>query len=155
MPLHRLGVAVHDVRGMLMDVVSSDKRSAMMTNIKSRNTRPELAVRRDAHRLGLRFRLHRRDLPGYPDIVFPGKRTVVFVHGCYWHRHTGCKFAFIPKSNVEFWQKKFQNNVARDLRVRQELEDRGWKVITIWECETKDQKMVVDVLTQKVCNAAG
>ncbi len=154
MPLHRLGVAVHDVRGVLMDVVSSDKRSAMMTNIKSRNTRPELAVRRDAHRLGLRFRLHRRDLPGSPDIVFPGKRTVVFVHGCYWHRHTGCKFAYIPKSNVEFWQKKFQNNVARDLRVRQELEDRGWKVITIWECETKDQKMIVDVLTQKVCNAA-
>jgi DNA mismatch endonuclease, patch repair protein len=155
MPLHRSGVAVRDVRGVLMDVVSFDKRSAIMANIKSRNTRPELAVRRDAHRLGLRFRLHRRDLPGSPDIVFPGRRTVLFVHGCYWHRHTGCKFAYTPKSNVEFWQKKFQTNVARDLRVRQELEDRGWKVITIWECETKDQNMIVDSLTQKVCDAAG
>jgi DNA mismatch endonuclease, patch repair protein len=155
MPLHRSGVAVRDVRGVLMDVVSFDKRSAIMANIKSRNTRPELAVRRDAHRLGLRFRLHRRDLPGSPDIVFPGRRTVLFVHGCYWHRHTGCKFAYTPKSNVEFWQKKFQTNVARDLRVRQELEDRGWKVITIWECETKDQNMIVDSLTQKVCAAAG
>lgn len=155
MPLRRSGVAVRDVLGVLMDVVSSNKRSAMMTNIKSRNTRPELAVRRGAHRLGLRFRLHRRDLPGSPDIVLPGRRSVLFVHGCYWHRQIGCKFAYTPKSDVELWQKKFQSNIARDLRDRHELEDTGWKVITILECETRDQKLIVDVLTQKVCNAAG
>lgn len=138
-----------------MDVVSFDKRSAMMSNIGSRNTRPELAVRRVAHRLGLRYRLHRRDLPGSPDLVFPGRRTALFVHGCYWHRHSGCKFSYSPKSNVEFWQNKFQTNVARDARVRQELDDRGWKVITIWECETKDEKVIADVLARKVCNAVG
>ncbi|WP_297838405.1 very short patch repair endonuclease [uncultured Roseibium sp.] len=137
-----------------MDVVSSEKRSAMMSNIKSRNTRPELEVRRVAHRLGLRFRLHRRDLPGTPDLIFPSRRTAIFVHGCYWHRHFGCKYAYNPKSNVEFWQNKFQSNVNRDLRVRRELENRGWKVITIWECETKDQKMIADILFQKVCDAA-
>lgn len=149
------GVMVPDVRGVLMDIVSSGKRSAMMTNIRSRDTRPELAIRRVAHRLGLRFRLHRRDLPGSPDLVFPGRRTVLFVHGCYWHRHSGCKFAYTPKSNVEFWQNKFQTNVARDVRVKRELEDGGWKVITIWECETKDEKMISEVLAREVCNAVG
>lgn len=121
----------------------------MMAKIKTCNTRPERAVCRAAHRLGLRFRLHRRDLPVSPDIVFPSRKTVIFVHGCYWHRHPGCKFAYSPRSNIEFRQ----NNVARDIRVRQELEDMGWNVITIWECETKDPKMIVDVLTQKACNA--
>lgn len=146
---------VPDVRGVLMDVVSSDKRSAMMANIRSRNTQPELAVRRTAHRLGLRFRLHRRDLPGSPDLVFPGPKTALFVHGCYWHRHSDCKFAYTPKSNVKFWQNKFQTNVDRDNRVKQELEERGWRVIVIWECETKDEKMIADVLDRIVYNAAG
>jgi len=155
MLLQRSGGAVSDGRSVLMDVVSSDKRSAMMANIKGRDTRPELVVRRVAHSLGLRFRLHRRDLPGSPDLAFPGRRTVIFVHGCYWHRHPGCKFAYTPKSNVKFWRNKFQNNVVRDRRVRQELEDRGWKVIIIWECETKDQEMIAEILTQKVCNDSG
>jgi DNA mismatch endonuclease (patch repair protein) len=137
-----------------MDIVSTEKRSAMMSNIRSRNTRPELAVRRAAHRLGLRFRLHRRDLPGAPDLVFPGRKTALFVNGCYWHRHSGCKFAYTPKSNVEFWLNKLQTNVARDIRNRQELEDGGWNVVVIWECETKDEKTIADVLMREICNAA-
>jgi DNA mismatch endonuclease (patch repair protein) len=137
-----------------MDIVSSEKRSAMMANIKGRNTRPEMVVRRAAHRLGLRYRLHRRDLPGSPDLVFPRRRIALFVHGCYWHRHNGCKYAYTPKSNVEFWQKKFQTNVDRDIRVRQELEAGGWNVVIIWECETRDSGTVTDVLTQEVCDAA-
>jgi DNA mismatch endonuclease, patch repair protein len=126
----------------------------MMANIGSRNTRPELAVRRAAHRLGLRFRLHRRDLPGSPDLVFARRKTALFVHGCYWHRHTGCKYAYTPKSNIEFWLNKLQTNVARDVRVRRELEDGGWNVVVIWECETKDATILADVLMHEVCNAA-
>ncbi|MEV5023077.1 DNA mismatch endonuclease Vsr [Sphingobium sp. LMA1-1-1.1] len=137
-----------------MDTVSVEKRSAMMRNIRSRNTRPELAVRRTAHRLGLRFRLHRRDLPGAPDLVFPRRKTALFVNGCYWHRHSGCKYAYTPKSNVEFWLNKLQTNVARDIRTRQELEDRGWNVVVIWECQTREEKTIADILTREVCNAA-
>lgn len=121
-----------------MDVVSAERRSAMMSRIRGRNTKPELVVRRLAHALGYRFRLHRRDLPGAPDLVFPGRRKVVFVHGCFWHRHPGCRFAYYPKSNVEFWKKKFDSNVERDARVLRELRETGWSPIIIWECETSD-----------------
>ncbi len=116
------------------------KRSAMMARIGQRNTRPELTVRRSLHRLGYRFRLHRRDLPGRPDITLPRYRAVVMVHGCFWHRHLNCRFAYMPKSRVEFWSKKFEQNVARDERVHRKLEDLGWSVLTIWECETFDVK---------------
>jgi DNA mismatch endonuclease (patch repair protein) len=119
-----------------MDIVSKETRSRMMGSIKGKDTTPELAVRRAAHALGFRFRLHRRDLPGSPDLVFPSRNTVVFVHGCYWHRHNGCRFSYSPKSNVQFWKQKFQKNVARDERVRGDLEQRGWRVVTLWECET-------------------
>ena len=121
-----------------MDKVSPEVRSRMMGRISGKDTQPELIVRRIAHALGYRFRLHRRDLPGRPDIVFPGRRTVVFVHGCFWHRHKDCKYCYTPKSNIEFWQEKFDNNVARDKRVRKKLESLGWKVAVIWECETAD-----------------
>ncbi|MGH6779374.1 MAG: very short patch repair endonuclease [Bradyrhizobium sp.] len=114
------------------------KRSAMMARIGSRDTAPELSVRRSLHRLGYRFRLHRRDLPGRPDITLPRHRTVVFVHGCFWHRHPNCRYAYTPKSRTEFWIRKFEQNVARDERVQRELKARGWNVITIWECETFD-----------------
>lgn len=137
-----------------MDIVSREKRSAMMANIKSRNTRPEIAVRRAAHRLGLRFRLNRRDLPGSPDLVFPRHRTTIFVHGCYWHRHEGCKFAYTPKSNVAFWTAKLQANVDRDARVKQVLEDHAWNVVVIWECETKNAVNVANVLTRVFQSAA-
>lgn len=120
----------------------------MMSGIRSRDTKPEILVRRLAHRLGYRFRLHRRDLPGTPDVVFPGRRKAVLVHGCFWHRHSGCRYAYKPKSNVEKWQAKFAVNVARDARVKTELEQLGWKVLTIWECETAD----IDRLTHTLTN---
>ncbi|MGO6795696.1 DNA mismatch endonuclease Vsr [Rhizobium ruizarguesonis] len=121
-----------------MDIVTREQRSRMMSGIRGKNTGPELAVRKAAHALGYRFRLHRKDLPGSPDLVFPRKNTVVFVHGCYWHRHEGCRYCYTPKSNIEFWATKFKNNIARDKRVREELEHLGWRVVTLWECETTD-----------------
>lgn len=121
-----------------MDVVSAAERSVLMAGIRNRDTGPELTVRRVAHRLGYRFRIHRRDLPGTPDLVFPGRRKVVFVHGCFWHRHTNCRLAYEPKSNVEFWQEKFRANVARDQRVSSALQAEGWSNLTIWECEVRD-----------------
>lgn len=114
------------------------KRSAMMARIGQRDTAPELSVRQSLHRLGYRFRLHRRDLPGRPDITLPRYRTIIFVHGCFWHRHANCRYAYMPKSRVEFWSNKFEKNVERDERVRRELEASGWNVITVWECETFD-----------------
>jgi len=113
------------------------KRSANMARIGPKDTSPELAVRRSLHRLGYRFRLHRPDLPGKPDITLPRFQTVILVHGCFWHRHPGCRFAYMPKSRVDFWKAKLEGNAARDQKVRQALEDRGWKVFVVWECETE------------------
>jgi DNA mismatch endonuclease (patch repair protein) len=109
-----------------------------MSRISGKGTKPEMLVRKLAHRLGYRYRLHRKDLPGSPDLVFPSRRTAIFVHGCFWHRHEGCRLSYTPKSNVEFWQTKFRNNVARDTRAINELERLGWHVAIIWECESKD-----------------
>jgi len=108
-----------------------------MRGIRGKDTGPERSVRSAAHRLGLRFRLHVRELPGRPDLVFPRYRTVIFVHGCFWHRHD-CGLAATPKTRVEFWQKKFAANVSRDARKREDLERSGWRVVEIWECETHD-----------------
>ncbi|HBA70790.1 MAG: very short patch repair endonuclease [Geobacteraceae bacterium GWC2_55_20] len=109
-----------------------------MSRIKGRNTKPELAVRSLLHRMGYRFRLHRADLPGKPDIVLSRYRTVIFVHGCFWHRHKDCRFAYTPKSRTEFWLKKLESNVIRDIQVKSDLELLGWRVITLWECELRD-----------------
>lgn len=130
----------------MTDIVDSKQRSVLMAGIRSRNTAPELAVRRIAHRMGLRFRLHRKDIPGCPDLVFPKHRLVIFVHGCFWHRHQGCKYAYTPKSRIEFWAKKFASNVARDARQEAALKALGWQVLVIWECETKDEVAVEDKL---------
>ncbi|MDQ0563205.1 DNA mismatch endonuclease (patch repair protein) [Rhizobium mesoamericanum] len=129
-----------------MDIVSPARRSQIMARIAGKGTKPEVAVRRVAHGLGYRFRLHRRDLPGSPDLVFPSRQLALFVHGCFWHRHAGCRLAYNPKSNVEFWQAKFKGNIARDARVLDELERLGWRVAMIWECETRD----FDGLCQKL-----
>ena len=126
----------------MTDIVNAAKRSEIMSRIKGRNTKPELIVRRIAHGLGFRFRLHRGDLPGSPDMVFPRYRTVVFVHGCFWHRHAGCRYAYRPKSRIQFWTKKFEENVARDTRNEISLRDLGWRVLVIWECETRDRAAV-------------
>ena len=110
-----------------------------MQKVKQRNTKPEIVVRRAAHALGYRFRLHRRDLPGSPDIVLPRHKVAVFVHGCFWHRHPGCRYASTPKANAEFWLNKFSHNVERDARKERELRALGWRVLVIWECETRDR----------------
>jgi DNA mismatch endonuclease, patch repair protein len=109
-----------------------------MSRIRGKDTKPELTVRRLIHSLGFRFRLHRRDLPGAPDIVLPRLRRVIFVHGCFWHRHAGCRFAYNPKTNREFWQTKFDANVARDVRSLRSLRARGWSAEVVWECELSD-----------------
>lgn len=130
-----------------MDIVDPTRRSKMMAAIRGKDTRPEMAVRRAAHALGYRFRLHRAVLPGRPDLVFPGRRKVIFVHGCYWHRHDGCRFATMPKSNGGFWLEKFEKNVARDLKVTAELVDLGWDPLVIWECETRDATILNERIT--------
>lgn len=136
-------------RGLVaMDIVSPKRRSEMMAGIRSKNTRPEIVVRQLAHSLGLRFRLHRKDLPGSPDLVFPRWRLAVFVHGCFWHRHVGCPLAASPKTRPEFWRKKFDANVVRDRRAAESLAAQGWRVMTIWECDTRDGKRLASKLLQ-------
>ena len=114
--------------------VDQTKRSAIMAKVRSKDTAPEIIVRKRLHRAGHRFRIHRSDLPGTPDLVFPKYRFALFVHGCFWHRH-GCKRTTMPASNVEFWSAKFLRTVERDCLVRQKLEEAGWKVEMIWECD--------------------
>lgn len=123
-----------------MDSLSRDKRSERMSRVRGKDTGPELTVRRLVHALGYRFRLHRRDLPGTPDLVFAGRRKVILVHGCFWHRHPdpGCKLARMPKSRQEFWTPKLEGNQARDARNEAALRTLGWDVMTVWECELRD-----------------
>ena len=115
----------------------SEQRSRNMSAIKSKNTKPEIAVRKLLHSMGYRFRLHRKDLPGSPDIVLPKYKTVIFVHGCFWHRHENCKYATTPKTRKEFWEKKFRENINRDNLNQANLSLKGWKIIIIWECQLK------------------
>lgn len=121
-----------------------------MSRVTGKDTKPELAVRRIAHSLGLRFRLHKRDLPGRPDLVFPKHRLAVFVHGCFWHRHEGCRLASTPKTRADFWQAKFETNVARDAAAAEQLAALGWNVLVLWECETRDAAGVEMALRQAI-----
>jgi DNA mismatch endonuclease (patch repair protein) len=114
-------------------------RSANMRAIRSKDMQPELDVRRLVHRMGYRFRLHRKELPGKPDLVFGPRRKVIFVHGCFWHSH-GCKAAHIPKTNQGYWGPKLERNKVRDARHIEELEARGWQILVLWECETRDEE---------------
>ncbi len=118
-----------------LDTLSKTERSIRMSHIRGKDTKPELLVRSLIHRMGYRFRLHGRGLPGKPDIVFPARSKVIFVHGCFWHRHAGCPQSRTPKTNVEFWTRKFEMNVSRDRRVENDLKEKGWDVLAIWECE--------------------
>lgn len=120
-----------------MDVVDPVKRSKMMAGIRSKNTQPELIVRKVLHGRGFRYRLHTRTLPGSPDIVLPKYKTAIFVHGCFWHRHKNCKYTTSPSTNVERWMSKFKDNVERDVRNQEKLRELKWKVIVIWECELR------------------
>lgn len=119
----------------MVDILSAGERSERMSRIRSRDTAPELALRRRLHALGLRYRLHDRRLPGRPDLVLPRYRAAIFVHGCFWHRHGGCSIATTPKTNTAFWQDKFDRNVSRDARSSAALAEAGWRVFTVWECE--------------------
>lgn len=120
-------------------------RSRQMALIRATDTKPEMKVRRAVHRAGYRYRLHRKDLPGKPDLVFPSRRAVIFVHGCFWHRHPDpdCKLARLPKSRPEFWIPKLARNAERDQEAREELERLGWRVLVIWECELRDMDAVM------------
>lgn len=135
----------------MVDVFTKAKRSALMARIRGRNTQPELVVRKIAHSLGYRFRLHRRDLPGTPDLVFPGRRSVVFVHGCFWHAHPGCKLAARPKTRPEFWQAKLEGNRRRDEAAIRELRRFGWRVLVVWECQLRK----ADRLVQRLASFLG
>jgi DNA mismatch endonuclease (patch repair protein) len=120
------------------DRLNPEERSAHMRRIRKTDTKPEFAVRKLAHGLGYRFRLHRRDLPGTPDLVFPSLQRVIFVHGCFWHQHPGCRLARPPKARPDYWQPKLRRNQERDAAARHALEAAGWSVLVVWECETTD-----------------
>ena len=135
----------------MTDHLTPEERSWNMSRIRSKDTSPEKTVRSLLHRLGYRFRLHRRDLPGKPDIVLPKHSTVIFVHGCFWHRHEGCKYAYTPKSRIEFWNAKFQTNAQRDVAVQDQLRALGWRIIIVWECETHDVRSLEAHLSYLLC----
>jgi DNA mismatch endonuclease (patch repair protein) len=122
----------------MTDVYSAQKRSSVMRQVKAQNTTPELAVRKTLTKLGARYRLHRKDLPGKPDIVLPGRRLALFVHGCFWHGHDCARGARVPKQNRDYWVAKVERNRARDVKHREALAALGWRVETIWECDLKD-----------------
>ena len=129
-----------------MDKLTPERRAANMRNIKSKGMKPEMVVRRLVHRLGYRYRLHRKGLPGKPDLAFIGKRKAIYVHGCFWHQHHACREGRVPSSNVDYWGPKLARNVQRDLAHHQALEELGWKSLVIWECETLDQQRLEHVV---------
>lgn len=139
----------------MTDRLSREARSKLMSRVRNRNTSPELAVRSVLHSLGYRFRLHRRDLPGTPDIVLPKHRLAVFVHGCFWHGHPGCPRAKRPSDNESFWRAKIQANMVRDDGSVARLRYMGWRVLVIWECETRDMNVLRALLTVKVPEPPG
>ena len=132
----------------MVDRLSPERRSALMSKVRGKNTLPEMRVRRLAHALGYRFRLHRRDLPGCPDLVFPARQKIIFVHGCFWHQHSGCKYAYRPKSRKDFWDEKLKRNVERDCQNLKRLKKLGWSVFVVWECETKKELQLLEKLTR-------
>jgi len=130
----------------MTDTVTPKRRSEIMSNIRAKGMKPEMAVRRIAHAMGYRYRLHRKDLPGKPDLVFPGRRKVIFVHGCFWHQHSdaACRITRRPKSNRDYWLPKLESNVARDAKHQAELAELGWKVLVIWECDVVAENGIAD-----------
>jgi DNA mismatch endonuclease (patch repair protein) len=134
----------------MTDVFTPEKRSSVMRRVKSTGTSPELKVRKLLTRMGLRYRLHRKDLPGKPDIVMAGRRLAIFVHGCFWHGHDCARGARVPKANRPYWEGKIGRNRERDLEHRAALEAKGWCVLTLWECELKDEAALEQTLSRQV-----
>lgn len=140
---------------MRTDVHSPEIRSYNMSRIRGKNTKPEIYLRSMLHREGFRFRLHDRQLPGNPDIVLPRYKSVVFVNGCFWHRHEGCQYSYMPKTRQEFWSKKFADTVLRDQAKQKQLQEAGWNVIVVWECELKhDPESLIKKISNKIRNEA-
>lgn len=139
-----------------MDRISPEHRSWNMSRIRSGNTKPEQRVRSALHRLGYRFRRDTgRRLPGRPDVVLPKHRVAVFVHGCFWHRHRRCRYAYTPKSRCDFWQAKFERNMARDREVTRRLRRLGWRIVTVWECQTVDPLRLQQLLSKHLMRIEG
>lgn len=130
----------------MADFVSKSMRRNIMRGVRPKHTKPEIKVRQSLHRMGYRFRLHRKDLPGKPDIVLPKHRIVIQVHGCFWHQHQKCPIGRRPSSNVEYWNAKLDRNIERDAETKDALEKLGWTVWTVWECETKDEESLEALL---------
>ncbi len=138
-----------------MDKLSAERRSANMRQIRSKDTNPELVLRRLLHRLGYRFRLHCKDLPGKPDLVFPARRKVIFVHGCFWHQHSGCREGRVPGTRLEYWAPKLARNQQRDQAAQSALEELGWQFLVVWECELKDTTAALRTVKRFLGKAAG
>jgi DNA mismatch endonuclease, patch repair protein len=136
-----------------MDTFSREKRSDIMRQVRSSNTAPELLVRRLLHRSGYRFKLYGSDLPGNPDIILPKYRAIILVHGCFWHRHKNCIDATMPKSNISYWERKFERNIKRDRLIKRTLIRLGWRVITVWECQTKHPSRLLSKLVKELMTA--
>ncbi len=128
----------------MTDKATDEERSAQMRLIRSKDTKPELIIRKALYALGYRYRLHAKNLPGHPDLAFPSRKKVIYVHGCFWHRHPGCKKNRTPKSKLEYWEPKFASNIERDLRNQQDLQKMGWQFMVIWECELKNMAELID-----------
>lgn len=145
-----LASRLHAKVKMMGDKLSIERRSWNMAQIRAQDTKPETAVRSLVHRLGYRFRLHRRELPGKPDVVLASRSCVIFVHGCFWHQHRGCIDCSRPRTNAQYWTPKLSGNVARDRRNTVALRRLGWKVITVWDCETRDLKRLAKRLSAEI-----
>ena len=130
----------------MTDHLTKEKRSWNMSRIKSKDSVPEIRVRKLLHSLGFRYKLYDPKLPGKPDLVFPKYKTVLFVHGCFWHRHKGCKYAYMPKTRQNFWKTKFNSNIERDIKVQKQLNSSGWKILIIWECELSEFETLINKL---------
>ena len=134
-----------------MDVLTAAQRSYCMSRIRAKNTNPEMRVRLLAHRLGYRYRLHRRELPGRPDLVFARRKKAILVHGCFWHQHPGCKDASKPRTRTDYWRPKLEGNINRDRAALHALSELGWSALVIWECETRD----IDALARRLFEFLG
>ncbi len=130
----------------MTDTLTPRERSERMSRVRSTDTKPEMRVRRLVHGLGYRYRLHVRELPGTPDLVFPSRRAVIFVHGCFWHRHENCALARLPKSRLDFWRKKLESNTTRDAAQQERLRELGWRVLVVWECQLGDTTKLTDTI---------